>query len=134
MRIKIKIGKTEVFVALTKTPTAEKIWKALPFESRAEVWGQEVYFPVPVSAALESGAREVVEPGTVCFWTQGSCLALPYGPTPVSKGSECRLADPCNMIGKLEDDPQALRSVCVGDTVRAVRATGNSKHRGGRNR
>lgn len=115
----------EVFAELLKTPTAEKVWAVLPFKSQAEIWGQEVYFSVPVSAALEAEAQEVVDPGSVCFWTQGHCLALPYGPTPVSEGSECRLAAPCNIFGKLDSDPQILRGVRAGDGVRVERMPGN---------
>lgn len=41
---------------------------------------------MPLKALLESDSQQVVDPGTVCFWVQGSSLALPFGPTPVSKG------------------------------------------------
>jgi hypothetical protein len=70
-----------------------------------------------VSAKLEAGACEVVDPGTVCFWVQGSSLALPYGPTPVSRGDECRLVTKVNVLGKFEGDPRKLATVREGDTV-----------------
>jgi uncharacterized protein len=117
-RILIAIGRTTIFAGLKETPTAEKLWEALPFKAKAETWGGEVYFRIPVSAALEADARQVVSPGAVCFWTQGSCLALPYGPTPIAEGKECRLADPCNILGQVEGDPTALRHVRSGDPVR----------------
>lgn len=93
-RVLIGIGKVEVFAELGGTPTAEKLWAALPFESEAETWGEGVYFRIPVSAHLEVDAEQVVSPGTVCYWTQGHGLALPFGPTPISEGKECRLAAP----------------------------------------
>ena len=65
------------------TPTAKALVAALPAKSRANAWGDEVYFALPVTVQLEPDAREVVDPGAVCFWVQGSSLALPYGPTPV---------------------------------------------------
>ena len=122
MRIKIRIGKVEVFAELKATPTAKKVLKALSFGSQAETWGEEVYFQIPVRADLETDAQQVVDPGSVCFWTQGSCLALPFGPTPISKGTECRLADKCNILGKLEGDPKVLRNVRAGATVRVEAA------------
>ena len=117
MRIKIRIGKVEVFAELKETPTAKKVLKALSFGSQAETWGEEVYFQIPVRADLETDAQQVVDPGSVCFWTQGSCLALPFGPTPISKGTECRLADKCNILGTLEGDPKVLRNVRAGAIV-----------------
>src|SRR2546430_7306935 len=40
---------------------------ALPVKAKAQTWGEEVYFEVPVKATLESGAKQVVSPGTVCL-------------------------------------------------------------------
>jgi hypothetical protein len=126
MKIRIKIGKVEIFATLKKTVTAEKVLAALPFTSSAQTWGHEVYFEVPVNAVLEAEAHQVVVPGTVCFWTQGNCLALPYGPTPISIGTECRLADRCNILGKLEGDFKALLGgVRGGDPVSVKQVMGN---------
>ena len=117
-RILIEIGKVKVFAELKETPTVMKLWDALPFKAKAETWGGEVYFRIPVSSSIEADAKQVVSPGTVCFWTQGSCLALPFGPTPIAERKECRLADPCNILGKLEGDPTVLRYAHSGDSVR----------------
>ena len=66
-----------VSAALRNTPTAAKLLAALPCTAHAQTWGEEVYFTLPVEAALEQDARQVVEPGTVCFWVEGASLALP---------------------------------------------------------
>lgn len=80
--------------------------------------GDEVYFSLPVTVQLEPDAKQVVSPGSVCFWVDGSALALPFGPTPISKGSECRLVTKCNLLGKIAGDPGMLRSVRDGDEIR----------------
>lgn len=121
-RVRIKWPRGELFAQLTDTPTAAAVINALPAQSRASTWGEEVYFSLPVDAKLEHDAREVVEPGTVCFWVQGSSLALPYGPTPASRGGECRLVTRVNILGKLEGDPRALSSVRDGDVIEVVLA------------
>jgi hypothetical protein len=108
----------EVTANLQDTPTAKQLAAALPCEARANTWGDEVYFEVPFKAVLESDAQQVVAPGTVCFWVQGSSLALPFGPTPVSKGDECRLVTRCNVLGKIEGDPRQLKQVKQGMTIR----------------
>jgi len=49
---------------------------------------------------------------------QGSSLALPFGPTPVSKGDECRLVTSCNVLGVIEGDPRQLKKVKQGASIR----------------
>ena len=116
-RIRIKWPKGELFAQLADTPTAKAVAAALPAKSRANTWGEEVYFTLAADVKLERDAREVVDPGAVCFWVQGGSLALPYGPTPVSRGNECRLVTRVNVLGTLEGDPRALASVRDGDAI-----------------
>lgn len=116
-RIRVKWPRGEVIAALDDTPTSAKLLAVLPCESRASTWGDEVYFSLPISVKLEAGAKQVVEPGTVCFWTPGSALALPFGPTPIAKSGECRLASPCNVLGRIEGDPAKLKSVRANDKI-----------------
>lgn len=122
MRIRITFPKGEIFARLDDTPTARALMAALPFDSNASTWGREVYFSAPVSAKLEADAREVVEPGTVCFWVQGNSLALPFGPTPASHADECRLVTRVNVLGKLEGDANRLAAVKDGDEIRVSAA------------
>ena len=116
-KIMVKWPKGELVAVLDDTPTAKALVAALPVKSKANTWGEEVYFTLKVDARLEPNAREVVDPGTLCFWVQGSSLALPYGPTPVSKGDECRLVTKVNVLGKFEGDPRKLATVRDGDAV-----------------
>ncbi|HVM60669.1 MAG TPA: cyclophilin-like fold protein [Verrucomicrobiae bacterium] len=118
MKIRISWDKQEVFGVLNDTPTAKRVFEALPCSSTANTWGEEVYFAMPVKADLEPDAREVVPPGTICFWIQGHSLALPFGPTPVSHGDVCRLVTKVNVLGKLEGDPRVLKSVRDDDKIR----------------
>lgn len=108
----------EVTANLRDTPTAKQLLAVLPREASAQTWGEEVYFELPLEALLESDAQQVVEPGTVCFWVQGSSLALPFGPTPVSRGDECRLVTRCNVLGTIEGDPRRLKKVKQGVAIR----------------
>ena len=117
-RIRISWQLGSVTALLEDTPTARSLVAALPCDASANTWGEEVYFSVPVKARLEPDARQVVDPGTVCFWVDGSALALPFGPTPVSKGDECRLVTRCNVLGKIEGDPRQLANVRNGAAVR----------------
>lgn len=121
-RIRIAWNGGEVTADLRDSPTAREVLAALPCDATANTWGEEVYFELPVAPTLEPDARDVVDPGTVCFWVQGSSLALPYGRTPASKGAESRLVTPCNVLGKLDGDPRALKSVRPGAKIRVEAA------------
>ena len=117
-RIRIAWVSGEVIADLRETPSTKQLLKALPATSRAQTWGEEVYFELPVKAGLETDARQVVEAGAVCFWVDGSALALPYGRTPVSQGDECRLVTACNVLGQVVGDPRELRKVKAGEPIR----------------
>jgi hypothetical protein len=117
-RIRIAWPKGTASATLNDTPTARTLVAALPLKAIAQTWGEEVYFEIPVKVILERDAKQVVPPGAVCFWVEGSSLALPFGPTPVSKGDECRLVTRCNVLGKIEGDPRQLKQVTQGTKVR----------------
>jgi len=117
-KIRIAWRSGEVIADLRHCPTVTKVLAVLPCKANANTWGDEVYFSLPVAAQLEPDAEQVVDPGSVCFWVDGSALALPFGPTPVSKGRECRLVTKCNLLGKIAGDPGKLKSVRDGDEIR----------------
>lgn len=123
-RVRIAWQGGEVTAHLRDTPTSNQLLAVLPCRAAANTWGEEVYFEIPVKAALEADAQQVVDPGTVCFWVQGSSLALPFGPTPASKGSECRLVTRCNVLGRIEGDPRQLSQVKEGAPVRVELVAG----------
>ena len=122
MKLRICTGKVNLIAELRDTPTVQALAAALPFEANAQTWGEEVYFSTPVSAKLEPDARQVVEPGTVCFWTEGDALALPFGRTPISTDEKPKLASRCNVLGTIVGDARALAGIKAGAKVRVEKA------------
>jgi hypothetical protein len=117
MKLSLRFKSGTLEVELLDTPTARALLEAVPFESRAQTWGEEVYFATPVKAKLEKDARQVVDPGTVCFWTEGDAIALPYGRTPISSDERPKLASRCNLLGCIVGDPKRLATVNDGERV-----------------
>ena len=84
--ISITAGKVSLRAELNEGPTAEKIWEALPIEAKANTWGDEIYFGIPVRAEEEPGAKEDVEVGQLGYWPPGNAFCIFFGPTPASSG------------------------------------------------
>ena len=116
-RIKISWPKGAANATLNDTATVRALVAALPMKAKAQTWGEEVYFDIPVTATLERDAKQVVPPGSVCFWVEGGALALPWGRTPVSEADESRLVTRCNVLGTIDGDPRQLASVRSGDGI-----------------
>jgi len=112
-RIKILIGDTLVLTAqLNGSNTAGQIWDALPIKSVTSTWGDEIYFPIQIKAAIEDGfAQETVEIGDLGYWPEGDCFCIFFGATPVSKPGEIRPASSVNVVGRLESDWEQLKTV-----------------------
>ena len=119
--IMISAGSVTVAATLNDTPTATLIWDALPIEASASTWGDEIYFSIPVQGTEEPD-YEVVELGDLGYWPPGSAFCMFFGPTPMSVGDEIRPASAVNVIGSMDGDIEALRTVPSGAPVRIARA------------
>ncbi len=117
-KVKMTMGAVVLEAEVLDTPTADAIYAALPIEGSANTWGDEVYFSTPVSAEQEPEARDVMEPGDIAYWPPGSAIAIAYGPTPASHGSELRLASPSNVWARALGDVTELRAVAPGTAIR----------------
>ncbi|HIC94889.1 MAG TPA: hypothetical protein EYP09_11690 [Anaerolineae bacterium] len=115
-RIKITAGSVTAEAELNDTPTADAIWEALPIEARANTWGDEIYFAIPVHLE-EQDAQEVVEKGDLGYWPPGHAFCIFFGPTPASRGDEIRPASPVNVFGKIVGDPAVFKKVRSGERV-----------------
>ena len=120
-RIQITAGEVTVTAELNETNTANLIGEALPLEGSAQLWGDDIYFSIPVDAGSEE-PQEAVELGDLAYWPPGSAFCMFWGPTPMSSGDEIRPASPVTVFGKIEGDPTVLAAVPSGASVRIVEA------------
>ncbi len=104
---------------LDDSPSARALADALPIDGYAQLWGDEIYFPVPqVVAELDESATVVVNVGDLGYWPTGRALCIFFGLTPTSVPGEIRPASAVNRIGRVTDDPCCLKLVQEGAPVR----------------
>jgi hypothetical protein len=121
-KIRILVSELKVEAELNDSRTAQLIWKALPVEANANLWGEEIYFAIPVKTGLEKGTREVVSAGELGYWPTGHAFCIFFGPTPVSQGDEIRAASAVNVIGKVLGDPKVFLKVKEGVKITLEKA------------
>ena len=116
-RIIIEVENISLKAELLDTPTGRKIAEALPLEGSANVWGDEIYFDIPLTIEQASDARQDVEVGDLAYWPAGPAFCIFFGPTPVSTGVQPRAYSPVNVFGRVLDNPQLLKSVSQGADI-----------------
>jgi hypothetical protein len=117
MKIRILISDLKVEAKLNDSKTAQLIWEALPIEAKANLWGEEIYFSIPVKTGLEKGAKEAVSAGDLGYWPTGHAFCIFFGPTPASRGDEIRAASAVNLIGKVLSDPKVFQKAKDGERI-----------------
>ncbi|HEY7541017.1 MAG TPA: cyclophilin-like fold protein [Methylomirabilota bacterium] len=118
--IRITAGSVSAEARLNDSNTAGAIWDALPIEAKGQTWGDEIYFDIGLSAPAEK-AREVVDVGDLAYWPPGQAFCIFFGPTPASRGDECRAASAVNVVGKIVGDARVFTKVRSGSRVTIAR-------------
>ena len=120
-RILISAGSVSLPAELNDSATAQRVWEALPIEGRANTWGDEIYFEIPVVAGAAPDARAEVELGELGYWPLGHAFCIFFGPTPVSTDERPRAYSPVNILGRVAGDATRFRLVRDGETVHVSR-------------
>ncbi len=101
------------FYRFASPRTADSLLKRLPIYGRAALWGEEVYFKVPVKAPGEN-TRTNVEVGTVGYWPMADAICIFFGPT--------RPYSPVNLLGRIIEGLELFRRVKAGTLISVRRA------------
>jgi hypothetical protein len=126
-RIRIVAGAIEAQAELNNTATAQAIRESLPIEGRASLWGDEIYFPIPLDLELEAG-QELMSMGDLGYWPEGNAFCIFLGPTPVSQGNEIRPASPVTVFGRIIGDPTIFKKVIAGTGITVSNCEQSSEH------
>lgn len=121
-RIIITAGNISLPAELNDNPTAQQIWAALPLEGKANIWGDEIYFEIPLKTGQEPDARAEVEVGELGYWPVGHAFCIFFGPTPVSTDNKPCAYSPVNILGRVLGDATQFRQVSSGTKVQLSRA------------
>jgi hypothetical protein len=118
-KIKIQVG-NETFDATLDEKlapnTVRKILAAPPIEGKAGLWGEEIYFRIPVDTELENGV-ETVKVGDLGYWPDGSAFCIFFGKTPMTKSLDAvKPYSAVNPIGRIENT-EALKRHHGGEKV-----------------
>lgn len=116
-KVLITVGNVKIEVQLLDTPTAQNIKDSLPFASKAQKWGAEVFFETPVMAEDEADAKDVIKAGEIGFDTEGSFIVMGYGKTPASEGDEIRLGKKANIWALAVTDVTLLKTTQPDDFI-----------------
>jgi hypothetical protein len=117
-RVKITIGPVTVDAEFFDTECSKLIEEMLPIEAIPNEWGDEFYFEIPVSMPLDATATRNVKIGDIGYWPPGNALAIFFGPTPESRGSDPVPASEVNVVGRISGDAGILRGAKGKGSVR----------------
>jgi hypothetical protein len=112
-KITIKAGPVTMTATLNESKSAKKLLESLPCKSKAQLWGQEVYFPIPMTMD-EENAQAKAPSGAIAYWPPGKCFCIFFGQTPYS---------PVNPLGTLDGNPKDFAKVKEGDAVTLEKGT-----------
>ena len=106
-----------VICELVDEPELEKLLENSSFEAKAERWGDEVYFELPVKLGLK-GERTLMEVGEVAYWPDGNCLCIFFGPTPMSRNEQPVAYSKVKPLGRVIEGLNRLKDVSNEELVR----------------
>jgi len=110
MKISIFINNQKYEGKLNNRETAKKIYEILPIESVGNLWGNEIYFEIPIEIENENLTEEL-SVGDLAYWPEGNGFCIFYGRTPASTNNEPKPASPVTVIGKIKGDIEDLKKL-----------------------
>jgi len=101
---------------LNESGTAGMLDAILPITGTVNLWGDEIYFTIPLKTEPEN-ARDTVSLGDIAYWPDGNALCLFLGKTPISTATDIKPISPVNIVGRLDNIEALLSTVKPGDKI-----------------
>lgn len=123
-QIVIVVDNIRLTAELNHSETARAVLHALPLSGTANVWGDEIYFAIPLALKQAADAVDTVNVGDLGYWPTGTAFCIFFGPTPVSTDHRPRAYSPVNVFGHINEEPTVLRQVQDGAEIHITAASG----------
>jgi len=113
----------EVLATLTEEnpKTAKAFYSCLPVEGKANLWGEEIYFRMPIGVNKEN-SRVVLKVGEIAIWIESPSFCIFFGKTPSSTEKEIRAFSEVNVIGTVEGNVGVFKKVVQGEIISIKKA------------
>jgi uncharacterized protein len=111
MEIKIEIlkkGTIKVLLDDRNPNTAQAFYEHLPMEGEAQLWQEEVFFPIPLEQDYENPSPSA-DKGDISYWPPGKAFCIFFG--------DSQPASDVNHIGVVVEGLEIMKSVEEGDWV-----------------
>lgn len=122
-RVRISCGRLSFDAEFLETNTTQMMFEEMPLSGSVTFWGDEIYFPISVTAELEENAVEEVEVGTLAYWPPTQAFCIFFGPTPVSTSSKPKGFSAVNVVGKILGNLAELSSISPGEQIKVELVT-----------
>lgn len=120
MKIKILTNNLEIEAELNNSNTSKKIYKKLPITSTVNIWGEEIYFSIPISLEQESPTNDL-EIGDIGYWPPGNSFCIFFGRTPASINNKPKAASDVTLLGKITKNINLLKDIKDGSKIKIVK-------------
>ena len=95
---------------LNDTSIAQQIYQILPQQAKVHLWGEEIYFELPLKLPNEKPTLDV-DVGDVGWWPEGNCFCIFFGKTPVSTSSKPKPYSEVTIIGKIKLEKDTIEKL-----------------------
>jgi hypothetical protein len=110
-------------ILLNETSIAQKIYDSLPIESVINLWGEEIYFPIPVLVENERPTIDV-EIGDIGYWPEGNSFCIFFGKTPISTTNKPVPYSEVTLVGKFDPKKEVvtnLKTLKSGEKIKLTK-------------
>lgn len=104
----LKKGTVKVVLDDRNPSTAQKLYENLPLEGAAQLWLEEIFFPIPLEHEYENPSPSS-DKGDVSYWPPGQAFCIFFG--------DSQPASDVNHIGMVVEGLEIMKSVEEGDWV-----------------